>query len=72
METKLTKVTADLDKVLDNVDDQIGKMYQTIESKLKHVSKSFDAKFDQYDMVMQASRHKIEQIVADFEITKAE
>lgn len=49
------KLADEMDKVLDSVDDKIGRMYGTIDQKLKHVSKSFDAKFDNYSAFMSQS-----------------
>ena len=49
-----------MDDVLDQVDEKIGKMYETIEQKLKHVSKSFAGKFDYYEDNFKESKNQIE------------
>ena len=54
------KLAEQMDDVLDQVDDKIGKMYETIEQKLKHVSKSFAGKFDYYEDNFKESKNQIE------------
>ena len=49
-----------MDSVLDQVDEKISKMYETIEQKLKHVSKSFAGKFDYYEDAFKESKNQIE------------
>ena len=56
-----------MDKVLDQIDDKISKMYGTIDSKLKHVSKSFDAKFDNYSSFLTSSQAKIDEQISKLE-----
>ena len=51
-----------MDDVLDQVDEKVDKMYQTIELKLKHVSKSFAAKFDWYEDAFKKSKNEIDQM----------
>ena len=38
-------------------------MYETIEQKLKHVSKSFAAKFDWYESTFKESKNEIEALI---------
>ena len=54
------KLEEQMDKVLDQVDEKIGRMYETIEQKLKHVSKSFAAKFDWQEDTFKESKTQIE------------
>ena len=49
-----------MDSVLDQVDDKVAQMYQTLELKLKHVSKSFAAKFDWYENSFKESKTEME------------
>lgn len=47
--------------MLDDIDDKVDKMYGTIDLKLRHVSKSLDAKFEQYDVVIKSNQTKLNQ-----------
>ena len=47
--------------MLDDIDDKVDKMYGAIDSKLRHVSKSLDAKFEQYDVVIKASQSNLKK-----------
>ena len=59
------KVTDEIDKVLDQVDEKFTRLYETIELKLKHVSKSFDGKFDNYSTVLTESQRKIDEQIQE-------
>ena len=56
------KIAEHMEDVLDQVDEKIGKMYETIEMKLKHVSKSFAAKFDWYEDTFNESKNELKEM----------
>ena len=56
------KLAEQMEKVLDDVDDKISRMYETIEAKLKHVSKSFAGKFDFYEESFNESKKEMTEM----------